>query len=115
MDDCRRARVSRDGNTAAMRLVESPADSQQVLGVSLVLALLVLLLAVPVAFFALGTLRRIVKRMSGRRKPIDRRARREGWAQAGDRAQAPTAAELESQHGDAGDDDNNDQRSGSAP
>lgn len=98
-----------------MKLAESPADSQQVLGVSLVLALLALLLAVPVAFLAVGTVRRIVKRMANRRKPHDRRRRREGWSQAGERAQTPTAAELESQHGSAGSDDDNDQRSGSAP
>ncbi|MSR70240.1 MAG: hypothetical protein EXS17_07840 [Phycisphaerales bacterium] len=87
-----------------MKLVESPVDSQQLLGVSLVLALVVLLLAFPVAFLAIGAVRRIVKRMSLQRKPPDRRARHEAWTQAGERAPTPTAAELESQHGDGRDD-----------
>lgn len=74
----------------------------RVLGVSLVLALVLLLLAIPLLFLALGAARRIVRRMSRPRKPIDRRVRREGWAQAGERAQTPTAEELESQHGGDG-------------
>ncbi len=100
MGDCRLARVNRDGNTARVKLEDAPIDSQHVLGVTLVLSLLALLLAVPVAILACGAAARIVKRMSRRRKPNDRRARREGWAQAGDRATTPTAAELELQHGE---------------
>lgn len=77
-------------------------DPRPVLGITLMVAMVALLLAVPLAVLSWGALRRSIVRMQRRATPVSSNST-PGWSEAARRAQTPSAHEIEQQFGDGPD------------